>query len=392
MGNGENKAAGNRGGEDQLAKDVARLYAWANVEGVPYRDFSRQRPANQTLPASPGEDQKVEIAPSPDKAGNVGQTTFAPMTDAAPNPLPQPAPQSAPVASIGVVQPSAATQPSMPPPEISMPPQAAVPPLIASRERPRPRFIERLSIDSGSDRPVLAVYSQAGGVGKTTISANLARLLCSQGEEVLLVDASGGGLLPFYFGANDLRPGLRTFVASGLGCTPLRVIGADDVTASWLENDVAAAMSASRRTIFDLGAASFSLLPRIFDMCTGILIPLLADPNSILSISRIEKLFDKLRSAGTKIPSPYYVFNQFDNEHPMDLQARELASRQCGDRLLPMTIRHGAEVAESIAFRMTVADHAPESEVTHDFLQLALWLEKIAPVAQLKSSRRWTEQ
>ena len=59
--------------------------------------------------------------------------------------------------------------------------------------------------------PVLAVYSIAGGVGKTTLCANLGKTLCSLGEQ-LLVDASGRCLLPYYFGGlPDLRPGLRKF-------------------------------------------------------------------------------------------------------------------------------------------------------------------------------------
>ncbi len=43
MGSGDNEAESLGGRDDQLAIDVARLYTWANVESVPYRDFSRQR-------------------------------------------------------------------------------------------------------------------------------------------------------------------------------------------------------------------------------------------------------------------------------------------------------------------------------------------------------------
>ncbi len=57
MGGGENKAANPTSSDDQLAKDVARLYAWANVEGVPYRDFSRQRKIQQKPVTSAVEEQ-----------------------------------------------------------------------------------------------------------------------------------------------------------------------------------------------------------------------------------------------------------------------------------------------------------------------------------------------
>jgi cellulose biosynthesis protein BcsQ len=386
MGSGENRPAANFGeGDDQLAKDVARLYAWANVKGVPYRDFSLQRAVRHKQPVLPGEDQRVEIAPAPDKAANAAVSV--PITHDIPAPVhASPVPTDTGSTHFADISQAAVSLPA-PPTEAPM-----ISPLIGARSRPRPRFIERLSLDAHKNRPALAVFSLAGGVGKTTISANLARILCVQGEEVLLVDASGSGLLPFYFGANDPRPGLRTFVAPGMKCFPLRVIGADDITQSWIDNDVSLAMAKSQRAIFDLGPATFSLLPQIFSICSEILIPLVPDLNSIFSISRIESSLERFRSAGAQIPSPYYVFNQFDDDYSLDHEVRELARRQCGDRLLPVTIRHGAEVAEAIGSRMTVADYAPASEVTRDFLGLALWLEKISPVHQKTAAVRWTEQ
>jgi len=52
-----------------------------------------------------------------------------------------------------------------------------------------------------SRAPVMAVFSLAGGVGKTSLVATLGRALSARGERVLL----GGygrhyGLLPFFFG------------------------------------------------------------------------------------------------------------------------------------------------------------------------------------------------
>ena len=66
---------------------------------------------------------------------------------------------------------------------------------------------------------MLAVFSLAGGVGKTSLVATLGRALSSRGERVLLVDTAAFGLLPFFFGARDQRPGpvadLQPSAASG---------------------------------------------------------------------------------------------------------------------------------------------------------------------------------
>jgi cellulose synthase operon protein YhjQ len=383
---GNNKRAGTPGVDDELAKDVARLYSWANVEDVPYRDFSRLRKPQHKQPAPVGEGQKDEDLGS--LCGVVEDSARAAESaevDVRALPVIPPANPEKTLASV-----EASPQPAPVPT-----PQGEVLPhlLIPSKPRTRPKFVEQgLARNQVDARPVMAVYSLAGGVGRTTLCANLGRVLCSMGEQVLLVDASGSGLLPFYFGASDLRPGLRTFVAPGMNYSPLRVIGADEVTGEWLKRDVASAMMASQRAIFDLGPASTGVLPEIFQMCTVILIPLLPDLNSILSISRIEASVKTMQSKGNKVPSPFYLFNEFDEQNSMDQRARELVVQQCGERLLPFTIRHGAEVAVAIASRMTVADHAPESEVTHDYMELAVWLRKVAPASQTIRSSRWSEQ
>ena len=68
-------------------------------------------------------------------------------------------------------------------------------------------------------RPVLAVFSLAGGVGKTSMVATLGRTLSSLGEKVLLADTTSHGLLPYYFGATELKPGVVRTFSPPLGST-----------------------------------------------------------------------------------------------------------------------------------------------------------------------------
>ena len=401
MGVGENKTAHPAGSEDTPAKDVARLYAWANVEGIPYRDFSRQRKI-EPKPATPaGEEQAIELAAISSDAV-YSEVTAAAVTDAPPIPAqPGPAihtPIQHAASTIGGL-PVVSDAPVNGAPEVINAAPASRPAELESllpplRMRSRLRFVDQPESQGGNhEQPILAVHSRAGGVGKSTLCANLARVLCSLGEQILLVDASGSGLLPFHFGANEVRFGLRKFVAPGMTYSPLRVIGADQVTAEWLDGDVRAAMLESDRVIFDLGPASFGLLPNIFGIASTILVPLLPDFNSILTIPRIEAGLDKIRSGGLKVPAPFYVFSEFDSESSIDLRARELVAKQCGERLVPLSIHHSDEVAYAIASRMTVVDYAPESEVTQDYIQLAGWLQSVAPIRRFaKSSQRWIEQ
>ena len=376
MANSDDIKPGSQDVDSDLAKDVAHLYSWARVEDVAYHDFSRQR--RQVTPGAKTPPQTIESASfSPASIENMALSTE--VSDSA--------------TALSALQ---VDSPPIPPPSLVAPATVEVsslrnaPPVVEV-----PRSMEREPSEPKSGRSTtLAIYSLAGGVGKTTLCANLGRIFCALKEKVLLVDASGSGLLPFYFGASDLRAGLRTFVSPEPYYPPLQVLGADEVTKDWLEKDVVSAMHRSQRTIFDLSATTMGLLPEIFKLCGVVLVPLLSDLNSILTVSRIEASFAAMKKAGGNVPDVFYVFNEFDANDAVDQQARTLVERQCGERLLPITIRHGDEIPDAISERMTVADHAPASGVTQDYLRLARWVRERMPVSEeeKKVSLRWSEQ
>jgi len=392
MDTGKGKKGGSSDADD-LAKDVAHLYAMAHVEDVPYYTFSRQRRLDAL--ADPLIDASHNSPVEASVAGSVAN-------DATIHPPPNVAvPQSGKSTSISVhaldehrVAPSRAPLTGEPYGGQQVDQSAT-----ARRSGPvandalRSGALPARSRQGGEVSSAMAIFSLAGGVGKTTITANLGRILCSLGEKVLLVDASGSGLLPFYFGATDLRPGLRTFVAPEADCPPMHVIGVEDVTAEWMQREVAPAMRSVQRTIFDLGPASMAMLPQILSTCSVLLIPILSDLNSILTLPRIKALIAGMQHKGFKVPLPFFIFNKFDEHSPMDLEARNLALRQCEGRLLPNVIRRSPDVTTAISERMTVADHSSDSDVTHDFLDVALWLRKTAPVRlATKTVRRWSER
>jgi cellulose biosynthesis protein BcsQ len=245
---------------------------------------------------------------------------------------------------------------------------------------------------AGKGSPVLAVYSIAGGVGKTTLCANLGKTLCSLGEQLLLVDASGRGLLPVYFGATELRSGARKFVAPGANASFIQVIAAEKVSAQWLDREVKHVMAASQRTIFDLSPGDEGMLSAILGMCSVVLVPLLPDLNSITTVSRIETLLNA-HATGSKTPAVFYLFNRFDEHSTNDQEARDFVVRHCGHRLLPISLRHGRELTEALQGGLAGADQTPGSELSQDYLELALWVRSVAPLRSASLvPRRWSEQ
>jgi cellulose biosynthesis protein BcsQ len=371
MENNEIQNISRSGPQNELANDVAMLFSWAKIQNTPYRDFARQpkRP-----PAPPV--HTFERAKDQDIAGDSNNSHEAPSSSAsAASPI-------AASANIDVCSPE--LRPVLGPEQTtsSHPPSA----------RHSLRQVTLPPDSPGKRSPVIGIYSVAGGVGKTTVSANLAKTLCSLGEQLLLVDASGRGLLPLYFGATELKAGPRKFVAPGVNAPFIQVITADTVTNEWLNGEVKPIMSGSQRTIVDLGPACASLMPTIFSMCTVVLIPLLPDLNSIVSVAAIES-FLNAQSTGLTTPTVFYLFNRFDEQSMNDQQARELVARQCGNRLLPITLRHDWTLTEALHGGLSAADHTPGSELSHDYLELALWVRRVAPLSSaVLLPGRWSEQ
>jgi cellulose synthase operon protein YhjQ len=249
--------------------------------------------------------------------------------------------------------------------------------------------------------PALAVFSLAGGVGKTSMLATLGRSLSARGERVLLVDTAPYGLLPFFFGARDQRPGqLRTFSPPGTsGDAPVQLVtidvetlGPESGNQEPLTQEVARCARGASRVLVDLATASASTTRRVIRMAPVVLVPVIPDMNSVVSVGSIDSFFQHNSHAAGKQVMPFYVLNQFDYSLPLHLDVREVLREQLGDRLLPFVIRRSPSVSEAMAEGMTVVDYAPNSTVAEDFGSLAGWVKSIAPVSSGLRGVRWSER
>ncbi len=300
------------------------------------------------------------------------------------------------------------------------PAQPVVPPapedtLQASRDRLTSRWfalnglfngatapVEAVPAAAAQRAPVLAVFSLAGGVGKTSLVATLGRALSARGEKVLLVDTAAFGLLPFFFGARDQRPGvLRTFTAPGSsGDAPIQMItvdpeslGPESGPQETLTQEISRNSRGTGRVIVDLATASGATTRRVLRLSPTVLVPVVPDMGSVVSVSSIDSFFQHNLSASGQGVRPYYVLNQFDPSLPLHLDVREVLREQLGDRLLPFALRRTPAVSEALAEGMTVVDYAPNSTVAEDFASLAGWVKSLAaPASSGYRGVRWSEK
>ena len=250
--------------------------------------------------------------------------------------------------------------------------------------------------------PMLSVVALSGGVGKTSLVATLGRALSSAGEKVLLADTTAHGLLPYYFGARELRPDVvRTFSPPpGSADAPVYMVNyetdrlaADEAGQAHLVEEIVRHAKGTQRVLLDLNGSSAWLARRLTRSNSSVLVPIAPDMNSVLSIQGVERFFAGTQDGEGRPVSPYYVLNQFDASLPLHLDVREVLRQQLGNRLLPVMIRRSQSVSEALAEGMTVIDYAPESPVTEDYTHLAEWVRNLAaPASTGLRSIRWSER
>lgn len=267
-----------------------------------------------------------------------------------------------------------------------------------------PAPIEPEATEKPAQAPVIAVFSLAGGIGKTSLVATLGRALSARGERVLLVDTAAYGLMPFYFGAHDHRPGvLRTFSPPGtVGDSPIQMLaldpdslGAENPAVDPLVSEIGKYSRGVSRVIIDLATASGATSRRVMRMNPMVIVPIVPDMNSVVSVSSLDRFFEHNQNGnGHGKPSlPFYVLNRFDPSVPLHLDIREMLREELGERLLPFVLHRSPAVSEAMAEGMTVMDYAPESTVAEDFGSLAGWVKaQSAPAVRAYRGVRWSER
>jgi cellulose biosynthesis protein BcsQ len=366
-------------------EDIAALYARARTPGSTYWDFSasrkevlghsRQRIAREQ--AEPGSTaQPTVISPRPSREGQPREEGQAPqLLSQEPSEVAEPQPMDA------VATRWYALRSIFAPPEV-------------------------VSTPSLEDRPpMVAVFSLAGGVGKTCLVATLGRALAALGEHVLLADTAAYGPLPLYFGSREFKPGVvRTFSPpGGEGDAPVQVLtleperypgdGADEHDP--LLGELGRDGRSASRILVDIGTASRQVTRRLLLLRPTILIPILPDISSVATVRSLEAfLFNPPNQPNRdrQTGAVFYLLNQFDVSSPLHLDVRDTLQQQLGDRLLPLVLRRSSAVSEALAEGTTVIDYAPGSAVAEDYMHLAGWLHSfVAPATLGHPGVRWSE-
>jgi cellulose synthase operon protein YhjQ len=375
-----------------IPKDIATLYSRAQMQQTRYWDFSASRNEvrgqfHHRIVREPVE-RAVEVAP-PTRPLQMAPPPREPQLRTGPFRVPE-APTRPETQPDSRPSPAFPDSPDSPNSNVPRPTRWHA---LHSVFQPAERIPEAAPISAEQRPPILALFSLAGGVGKTCLTATLGRALSALGEHVLLVDTATCGLLPFYFSARDFKPGLvRTFSRPGAeDDVPVNVLNLqqDRYPGSSerdpLLDELLRGGRGAVRILVDIATASGEVTSRLMQLGPTFLVPILPDMSSLACVAPLETM---LAGADT-----FYLLNQFDPALPLHLDMQETLRQQLGDRLLPFALRRSFAVSEALAEGMTVIDYAPGSAAAEDYWSLAAWLRNFAAPALVSyGGVRWSER
>ncbi len=249
---------------------------------------------------------------------------------------------------------------------------------------------------------VIGVVSMKGGVGKTTVTANLATALASQlgPGRVCVVDLDPQDGLHWHFSTADrptggvcedalLEPSQRRHdqwrrlaeeTSPGVLCLPY-----GDATESqrrdfeallndqpdWVGRHITAAdLDNNAVVLIDTPPGPSVYLKQVFACADLVLIVLLADGGSYATVPAMQAWLNEVAALYPKVTTRY-VLNQVDRSLPINRDIADALSHHLGHRLCAIGIHHDDTVGEALAFQQPVLIYDPHGQPSNDFDRLA---------------------
>jgi cellulose synthase operon protein YhjQ len=237
----------------------------------------------------------------------------------------------------------------------------------------------------------LALASLAGGVGRSTLTAQLATLAARDGRFSLALEWDPQNLLALHFGASRgpqagigaqaqqgqgwAEAALRS--ADGVAVLPFGRL-ADDALCAWQSRMqaepewLAAQLARLQRpaggwTFIDTPRAPCSLLRSAVRAADAVLLVVHADPATLAAL-------DSLLALAAGRPHAVVV-NAFDAARTLQSDLHAVLLERLRERVVPYAVHRDEAVPEAMARQAALVDVAPHAQATHDLIALWRWLQ-----------------
>lgn len=244
----------------------------------------------------------------------------------------------------------------------------------------------------------VSVVSLKGGVGKTTIVANMAAALAQLGNRVLAVDLDPQNSVRLHLGVEpDEVAGIAYQTLSqkewrdvlyhtvyGVDVLPFgelspaehdalaqSVRGQPDWLQDGLQNTAASSYSV---LLMDTPSTSSPFLEHALRWANVVLVAMLADAASFALVASIQSQIEKYCAINSHFKGSYYFLNQLDVRRQLDRDIHDLCEQLFARSFLDIGIHNDAAVREALAQQRPLLDYAANAQAAHDIQHLAGWL------------------
>ena len=242
---------------------------------------------------------------------------------------------------------------------------------------------------------IVAIVSYKGGVGKTTLTANLAATLAESEQDVCTLDLDPQNSLHLHLGniANTTLGWTTQFH------TPEYPVSESPVTVEhnihllpygrttacqqdavetrlrenndWLPAMISEYQLEREWLLIDTPPGHSIYASAAIRHADCILVTLLSDAASLATVPAIHQQLEAYQ------PRTFYVFNQYEPDCSLAEDVYRHAYGLLGKQLLPIRIHRDVAVAEALAQAQSMVSHAPDLIARQDFRRLADWLLSI---------------
>ncbi|QDL53094.1 cellulose biosynthesis protein BcsQ [Rhodoferax aquaticus] len=241
---------------------------------------------------------------------------------------------------------------------------------------------------------VIALISGKGGVGKTTLAANLAVALVERKKRVLLIDLDPQNAQRLHLGMDpDEIAGL---VREGVGPDSIfdspfgvRFIPFGRVTETelaefesaikldpdWIANGIQSiGEDVFDYVILDTPPGPSVFLKQALTAAQRALVVILADAASYVTIPKIITLVEEFTQGREDFCGMHLLINQMPGQSQLGHQVRNALYTEYGSLIVPVAVHKDPRVSQALAFERPVLQFEPHCKASLDIQSVADWL------------------